>query len=199
MNVMMNDVLFMFLEQHRRIFIGVHLLGMALGLGGATISDILFLRFLKDFKILQHEKDVLHLMSKIIWMAVCLLLLSGIALYLPAATRLNDSSKFQMKMIVVMVLIINGAFLSQLISPKLMRLFSGKRVQGLSPYLKNIRLLAFSLGGISIVSWYMAFVLGLMQPISLSFGTLLLVYVLLMSTVVIVGYGIGRTLLRKQK
>ena len=39
------------LAEHRRWFIGAHLLGLVFGLGGATISDIMFFRFLKDLRV----------------------------------------------------------------------------------------------------------------------------------------------------
>lgn len=47
---------------HELVLIG-HFLGVALGLGGATITDIFFFKFLKDFRISEWEADVMHTLS----------------------------------------------------------------------------------------------------------------------------------------
>lgn len=105
-------------ENHSFIVI-LHLLGMALGLGGATIVEIFFFKFLKDFRISSLEADVLHTLSQVIWFALAFIILTGFGLYLPEAQELISSSKFLVKMVAVLVIIINGAFLNLLISPKL--------------------------------------------------------------------------------
>ena len=40
-----------FFSQYKGIFVGLHLFGLVLGLGGATISDIMFFKFLRDFQV----------------------------------------------------------------------------------------------------------------------------------------------------
>src|SRR3989344_1068910 len=41
--------------QYRPAILGLHVLGLALGLGGATCTDLFFFKFLKDFRI-SHEE-----------------------------------------------------------------------------------------------------------------------------------------------
>ena len=153
----------------------LHLVGFALGVGGATISDILFLRFLKDFKITEEEKNILKLMSQIVWFGLLLIVISGVGLYLPESERLLDSAKFLVKMIVVAVIIINGAILNLVITPKLLNIAwksDGINVKNVSR-MSNI---AFATGAISFVSWYTAFFLGFARNVTLSFSQLISIY-----------------------
>ena len=104
--------LIFYLAEYRQIVTGAHLLGLALGLGGATIADVFFFRFIKNRKISYSETGVLHTLSQVIWLGLGLMVASGLGLYLPAAEALNGSGKFLAKMIVVAVIIANGLFLN---------------------------------------------------------------------------------------
>ena len=89
-----------------------HLFGFGIGLGAVTITDILFFKFLKDFKISEFESDILHTLSQVIWFALTVIIISGLGLYLPEAQELNQSGKFLAKMAVVAVILLNGTFLN---------------------------------------------------------------------------------------
>lgn len=161
----------------------IHLLGFALGVGGATITDILFFRFLKDFKITISEDKILKIMSQAIWFGLFLAIISGIGLYLPNMEALNVSSKFLVKVIAVLIITMNGALLNLFISPKLVSIvFKGKSS---SATLHRLRKIAFASGGISFVSWYTAFILGTFKSIPLSFGILFSIYVFLLISAII--------------
>lgn len=154
----------------------LHLVGFALGVGGATISDILFLRFLKDFKITEEEKSILKLMSQIVWFGLLLIVISGVGLYLPEADRLLESAKFLVKMIVVAVIIINGAILNLVITPKLLNI--AWKTEGINvKKASRMSNIAFATGAISFVSWYTAFFLGFARNVTLSFSQLISIYV----------------------
>lgn len=172
------------LAEHHEFIAILHLFGAALGIGGATISDVLFFRFLKDFRISEWESEVLHALSQIIWFALAVLLLAGLALYLPEAGELNQSAKFLVKMIVVAVIIVNGALLNILIAPKLVKISFGKKHEHEAGELHHIRKIAFALGAISIVSWYSAFTLGALRKVPLEFSSLLLLYLLLIGVAI---------------
>jgi uncharacterized membrane protein len=163
------------LAEHRALFAALHLFGIALGLGGATISDLLFFRFLRDLRISEVESGVLHTLSQVIWFGLAVLVLSGLGLYLPNMEVLNASAKFLMKMVVVTVILVNGAFLNLYIAPKLIRISFG-RDEGMSLPLHHARKVAFAMGAISLISWYSALVLGLLRSSPLSFWTLLSAY-----------------------
>ncbi len=190
------------LAQHHNFIVIFHVLGVALGLGGATIADIFFFKFLKDFRISEWEADVMHTLSQIIWFALALVVLTGLALYLPEAEELNQSAKFLVKIIVVSVIIINGAFLNLLVAPKLVKISFHERRRHEAGELHRIpayanlpagkagasagrRKIAFALGAVSIVSWYSAFFLGMLRNIPFDFSSLLLIYLLLLGGAII--------------
>lgn len=153
----------------------LHLLGFALGVGGATISDVLFMRFLKDFKITAEEKSILQLMSQIVWVGLLIIVVSGIGLFLPESERLLDSAKFLTKMVVIAVIILNGAVLNLLITPKLLTIAwkeNGIDVKNTSR-MSNI---AFASGAISFISWYTAFFLGFAKSVPYTFIQLISIY-----------------------
>ena len=173
------------LAQYHESIVIFHLLGVMLGLGGATIVDIFFFKFLKDFRISKWEADVMHILSQVIWFALALLALTGISLYLPEAEELNQSANFLVKMIIVAVIIINGALLNLLVAPKLVKISFSEKLEYQSRKLRHKRKIAFALGAVSIVSWYSVFILGmLIHKISLDFSSLLLIYFLLLGGII---------------
>lgn len=167
-----------FLIEYRSLFAIAHILGMALGLGGATIVDILFFKFLKDFRISEWEADVMRALSEIIWFALSVVVLAGFFLYFPEADALNQSPKFLAKMLVVLAIIINGAFLNLFISPKLVEISFREEHDRAPGGLRRIRKLAFALGAVSLVSWYSAFILGMIREIAAGFSAIISVYLI---------------------
>jgi hypothetical protein len=172
--------LFVLLANQKLWWVIVHNIGFILGLGGATITDVLFFRFLKDYRITQQEKGTMDTLSNIIWVGLLVLIVSGIMLYLPEQARLGESPKFLLKLVVVSVLLINGILLNLLVAPR-MRSFSLAQT---APA-KHFRRLAFALGGISIASWYTAFILGSLRHINLPLREGVAVYTSILIAVVI--------------
>lgn len=184
----MLDMVLPFLIDYHSIILIFHIMFVALGLGAATLTDVFFLKFLKDFRISEHEADVLSTLSQFIWFALCFIIITGFALFLPEAAYLQESPKFLAKMIVVAVIIVNGAFLNLYVAPRLVKISFGERHRHREGELSRARRLAFALGSISIVSWYSAFILGsLPSTIPLSFFTFLKLYVLLLAIGVTIG------------
>jgi uncharacterized membrane protein len=155
------------LAAHHSFLFLSHMFGVALGLGGATIADIFFFKFLRDFKISEWEADILHTLSQIIWFALAILLLSGAGLYVLDAAALSANVKFIAKMTAVLVIIANGALLNLLIAPKLVKISFGEAHAHMAGELRHIRKIAFALGAISLVSWYAAFLFGFLADVSL--------------------------------
>ncbi|MEZ4156454.1 MAG: vitamin K epoxide reductase family protein [Candidatus Paceibacterota bacterium] len=158
------------------LMIILHLVGVALGVGAATISDIFFFRFLKDFRISQFESSILGILSQVVWMGVGLLVLSGVGLFLPAAATYAVSSKFLAKMGIVAIIIFNGVLLNFYISPRLMTISFGKSHHHQVGELKNFRRVAFASGAISISSWYIALILGSLKSIPITAFQMLGIY-----------------------
>lgn len=163
------------LTQGREFMVMVHLFAMVLGLGGATYSDILLIRFLKDFKISAKESDVIRTLSDAIWVGVGLAIISGIGLFIINAHELLMSSKFIAKCIIFTILVINGALLHLYLLPHLMKIsFHETDKKGRRHIL--LRTAGFIAGPISLVSWYTVFVLGSFRKVPLSLPIILALY-----------------------
>lgn len=164
--------------EHRTLWIIVHSIGFILGVGAASITDIFFFRFLKDHQVSEEEKGTLEALTGVIWAGLAVLVISGLMLFLPEQARLADSPKFLLKTVVVGAIVMNGLALNLFVSPRMRQL----SFEGTKPA-RRFRRLAFALGGISIVSWYAAFVLGSLRHLGsysfaeglVGYGALLLV------------------------
>ncbi len=143
----------------------LHNVGFILGVGAATIADILFFRFLKDGTISLEEKGTMDALTNVIWAALAILVVSGLALFIPEQARLAISSKFLLKIVVLGVIIINGFLLNMFVAPYMRRL----SFEGTAPA-RHFRRLAFALGAVSFSSWYIAFFLGSVRKIPISFS-----------------------------
>jgi uncharacterized membrane protein len=189
-----SEGLFGLLSSQRVWWIIIHNIGFILGLGGATITDLFFFRFLKDNNISEEEKSTMDMLSSIIWVGLGILIVSGIALYLPEQARLDSSSKFMLKVVVVSVVIINGILLNMLVAPRLRELSFED-----TPPARHFRKIAFALGGISISSWYTAFLLGSLRSIQISFMHGLLIYGGLLICVIIGSQAYEALITRKNR
>ena len=168
------------LASQKMVWVIVHNIGFILGVGSATITDIFFFKFLKDNKISAEEKGTMDTLTNIIWVGLGILIVSGLALFIPNQAILSVSSKFLLKVVVVGVIIVNGIVLNMFIAPHIRRLsFEGNKPA------KKFRRFAFALGGISIVSWYLAFFLGSFRSIPINFTIALYVYFAILVCVVI--------------
>lgn len=167
-----------FLKAQKEFIAVFHVLGMAVGIGGATFTDILFFRFLRDFTISDWESDVLKVFSQVIWFALAIVILTGLGLFFGSAEEYLHSSKFLAKMVVLVVLVINGAALNLYITPRFLAMFSKNKELFESKSAVWLRRYAFALGSISLVSWYSAFILGSMRSFPIGALPLLSLYML---------------------
>lgn len=151
-----------FLLETREYNITIHLLGLILGLGGTFIIDIMFSHFMRNYKISAKESVIMHLISQMIILGLFLLILSGVALLLPAFDAFAQNPRFVMKMIVVVVVIINGAALNLYLTPKMKKISLKEKDRGRYESLNKI---SFALGAISIVSWLSAFFLAMLKDL----------------------------------
>jgi len=163
----------------------MHIFALVLGLGGATLNDLFFFKFLRDFRIVDWEKIVLHTFSRIIWIGLTLFFISGLALFICEWERLIASSKFQLKLVVVSVIFGNGILLNMYIAPRLLELSYGEHAIFSSRSTLLAKRVAFAGGGISFVSWYGAFFLGMLDSLPFTFWQLLILYILALLCAVI--------------
>ena len=171
----------------------VHLAAAAVGVGGATVSDVLFTRFLRDDRISKFEEQTLRTLHPVLWIALAFLIVSGIFLVLGNPERYLSSSKFQLKIIVVAIIALNGVFLHTSISPKLQKLgFGGRHSAHHEGELIHLRRAAFASGAVSLTSWYCALILGALRSIPLSLLVGAGAYLTLLLAAVAVGLSMER-------
>lgn len=193
------------LTQIKPLIIILHLTGFALGVGGATITDILFFKFLKDFNISSEENKILKIMSQIIWFGLLIVVISGLGLFLQDMETLMASSKFLLKILVVVIIILNGSLLNLFVHPKLIRMNIGSTDNNNPKVVLDVkkttrlRKIAFASGAISFISWYTAFVLGSLDNVLMTFWNLLYVYISLIIIAVLFSQLFEKLYSRKTK
>lgn len=138
-------------------------------------------------------------LSNVIWFALGVIILSGIGLYLPASERLLDSSKFLTKLVAVAVVTINGVFLNLVVSPKMLQMDFSDSTELEKNSVRFMRRLSFALGGISISSWYIIFILGSLKSIPIPFKTAVMLYGLVLCFAVIASQLLDRKMVRNYK
>ena len=173
-------------------WIVLHNIGFILGVGATTIANILFFRFLKDGAISLEEKSTMDSLTNIIWIALAVLIVSGLALFVPEQARLVVSSKFLLKVVVIGAIVLNGFILNMFVAPYMRRL----SFEGTAPA-RHFRRLAFALGGISFTSWYIAFFLGSFRKIPISFSAGLIAYAAILVFVIIFSQFVERYVTKK--
>ena len=147
-----------FLMYQRDILIFVYSLGFAIGIGATTSAHILFFRFLKDFKITKREREILHYQTQVVWVGLLMIILGGAGLLMTNYAQVISNPTAVLQLIMICVLILSEAFLTLFIAPHMSKIsYKRKLVLGT---LCSWRKTAFSLGGISLITWYLAFSLN---------------------------------------
>lgn len=189
-----------FLTTYTVLFLSLHLLGVALGLGGATIADTFFFRFLRDFRISRKEADVMQWMSRVIMVALILIYISGGLLYAGDMERYLASQPFLFKCAIVFVLTINGIALHHFVSPRLIDLSFSSSKPLSSAGFHRLRKIAFAMGAVSVTSWYTVFFTAMLKtlvPATVSVWQMLLFYAVVLIIAVIGSQIVERHLHRK--
>lgn len=167
-------------EQYSSIFLVTHLFAMVLGLGGATYSDILLMKFLKDWEISEKEAEVIETMAKVILVGIALAFLSGFMLFLQKPAELLQSDRFILKTLVFVILVVNGLVLHKFLLPKLLYFSFKKNIYLDRKKHINLRMASFICGAISVVSWYTIFFIAGFKDIPFSFTVLLSSYLVIL-------------------
>lgn len=166
-----------FFTENFLIIRSVHLIGVVIGLGAATVSDLTFITYLKDRKLDRKEMETLTLFSKIVWFALVLIVLGGAGMFFSDTEKYLNSPRFLTKMTIVGVIIVNGFFLSIKVSPRLINIFKSA----------SLRKLAFALGAISAASWYSAFLFStVMRMFSFTYSQFIFIYLGILFTAITV-------------
>jgi hypothetical protein len=148
------------------LLVGVHLLGMCFGLGGATMLDLWILRWMRKGSLPIEIGRTFHFISKAVALGLCLLWLSGLgllALYAMESPEKLENPKLWAKVIVVIVLTINGIIIHAFVLPAALRDLSRPLLFGVS---RSRAALFLASGAVSGVSWYTAFAFGIFRELN---------------------------------
>jgi hypothetical protein len=152
-----------------------HIFGVALGAGGAYVSDAIFFSSIKDEKISKTEMRFITIGSTFVWVGLALLILSGIGIFLVDTEKYLDSGKFLAKMNIVFVILVNGIVFHSSHLPRIRR-HVDHHFPSSDEFMRKKPLLIIS-GAISFTSWSFALVLGALNKIPFSYSTIMSVYI----------------------
>lgn len=138
----------------------VHLVGLIMGLGGALLADYTIfsrgvIRPVDDYTIFQAR-----FLSHVVTAGLCVLWVSGFALIMIRLQLQPDfmhNPKVWAKIMIVVLLTINGVLVHKLVLPLLARSAGRRLFDGTTE--RQIAGMTF-LGSVSLVSWSLPFVLG---------------------------------------
>ena len=106
------------------IFNFMHFVGLAFGLGGATIASIISSKAAKDKEVAKVIGKIMSPIVKLIWLGMILLIVSGIALPFFITWPLNKNMLI-IKHVLVAWMVIIGIIMGR-------RMKKGKNIKGLS-------------------------------------------------------------------
>lgn len=166
-----------------------HVIGIIVGVGGATVSDGLFFKTIKNRKISSDEYKLLNEAGKIIWSGFAIAILSGLGLLLYQYTTSGDityweNAYFQAKLAIVSLILLNGIVFHSKVLP----FMSNHLNENMKEEEFTNKFWLFSItGAISIVSWWSVVVLGLLAP-EIPLSIILNIYALLIAFGALFGY-----------
>jgi hypothetical protein len=155
----------------------VHIVGTILGVGGATLAEVLYLASLKDGTVDSDEKHMMHANYWMIRVGLAIAVLSGIALVwwwvsIGGNRWPLESPKVWFKDLLVLVIIVNAVLLSR-------------------------RLIPMWLGAsLSFTSWWGATILGMWKMIPYSFIQISIAYLIAVGVVAVLLQMIKRMYLK---
>jgi hypothetical protein len=151
----------------KTFLIMAHLFGLTIGLGGATILDIIFLRLAARGKAVQQtDADLVALISKLVTWALVLLWVSGIGFliqYWSDTPELLPNPKVYAKVSIVGLLTLNGIVLHARVLPIVYRNVGRPLFERLQ---SKEQFLMLACGTISMISWYTPFFLGIAREMN---------------------------------
>jgi hypothetical protein len=144
----------------------VHLCGLVLGVGAATLLDLIVARFILMRGISSEHVYVVDFSSKIVTIGLGLLWISGIGflihygIFEPAKLQ---NPKIWAKIAIVAVLSVNGLLVHYFVLPRIRNQVGKRLLDGLSPFNCSLVLLA---GTVSVISWYVPLILGAVSQLN---------------------------------
>lgn len=137
-----------------------HFLGLVLGLGAATLLDLIVLRFLATRKVTAEACQIVEFAAGVVSVGLAMLWVSGLGFMLHYAmfdpARIANP-KVWAKMAIVGMLTLNGIFIHRAVLPLIRRGIGRTLFDGMSTTQRGILLAS---GVVSGTSWYVPLILG---------------------------------------
>lgn len=162
----------------------IHLLGVAIGAGGALMSDFFFMFMTKDKKLDTSEFKILKAGGYFVWVGLILLIVSGTLLFALNPDRYIDSSRFLLKMFIVVILTVNGFIFHIMHIPRLEKVVGENIARSKSFSMESRHM--YASGAISIASWISVIILGGLRSIPYSLTTGMIIYFCLVGVAILV-------------
>ncbi len=161
-----------------------HLFGVIVGAGGAYMSDLMFFTSIKDERIESTEFKFMRLGSRMVWLGLGIILISGIGLFLTNPEGYLASSKFLAKMTIVGIIFMNGLFFHFTHLPR-MRRHQNHHLPSSDEFSRKAHLLVAS-GALSFISWTTSIIFGALKSIPYSYGEIMSGYLLIVAVAICV-------------
>ncbi len=155
------------------LIVVAHIVGAAIGVGGAMATDSVFLRAIRNRHISSEQALLIRAVSDVVLIGLGIVSLTGVTLLVLSPEMIGEA-KFQAKMFIVVVLLFNGLLFHLHVLPFLAR----HRDQWLgSEVLTLSRRVVFAVSGaVSGVSWFGALILGAWEPPDVGLTVQLAIY-----------------------
>ncbi len=181
------------------LLVGLHLIGLCFGLGGATMLDFWILRWMRWGGLPPEIARTFLFVSKVVSVGIALLWLSGLgflAVYAVESPEKLANPKIVAKFVIVLALTVNGLLIHALVLPSVLRDVSRPMFEGVSHTSTAVFLVS---GAISGVSWYAAFALGLMRELNgrVSAGLLLTLWMAAVVAASVAAFAFWQSLLAR--
>lgn len=178
-----------------------HIIGVALGLGAASLGDFTFLKSLRRGKLSQGDYNMLKSASEVVWVGLIILIFSGLGFLLQYHIEFPElgllyNPKLWVKLSIVVIIFLNGLLMHW----KNFKIFkSSIDVPFAKSLIAKKSFLIFTTGAISIVSWYSALLLGVWRGLDFyaSFLTILGVYLSTIFIAIIIANIFGKYMLKR--
>lgn len=163
----------------------IHLFGIAIGLGGATVTGVLFINFLKQFLITKKETEVIHTITNIMWFALGVTVLSGVGL---GVAQESFSMPYSvLSGVMIFVLLAGGLFKQLYLIPCLCIVSTddpATEPKG-KEFSRGIRKMVFMTGAVTMSTWYGLFLVALLDKdlFNLKWGLTIYAMIVLISVI----------------
>lgn len=170
----------------------LHFIGLALGLGAATVLDLMIVRFFIKGKVTPEHWAVFHFGSKIVNWGLILLWVTGLGFltYYGFFEPIKlGNEKIWAKIAIVAVLTVNGAFIHAVILPKVKMQIGRSLMEGMSKRQRSTFLIS---GAISATSWYVPLMLGALPQLNfvVPMTVILMAYGLLLAAAIAISHSV---------